>query len=75
MTAHLPPPHVWRAAQSRARACGLWLDMTADGVFHVYRLSDGQELSSRDDWAGALELLRRTETARERAYEQMEMAL
>ena len=31
VTVHLPPPNEWRRAQARARVCGLWLDMTADG--------------------------------------------
>lgn len=37
---HLPPPPVWRAAQAKARACGLWLDLTMDGVYHVYGLDN-----------------------------------
>lgn len=54
MTIHLPPPPVWRAAQARARACGLWLDMTADGVFHVRRVGDNRELSTHETFAAAL---------------------
>lgn len=30
MTPHLPPPAVWADAQRRARACGLWLDLTME---------------------------------------------
>lgn len=64
MIVHLPPPAVWRAAQERTRVCGLRIDMTADGVFHFYRLSDGREHNSRDDWPSAQELLTHTETER-----------
>lgn len=61
---HLPPPAVWADAQRRARACGLWLDLTMDGVYHVYRLSDNQEHTRRDDWLGALSLLGAIEAGR-----------
>ena len=54
MTHHLPPPPVWRAAQARAKACGLWLDMTLDGMFHVRRVGDNRELSTHPTLAAAL---------------------
>lgn len=51
---HLPPPATWRAAQARARACGLWLDLTMDGVYHVYRLHDNREHAMCATFADAL---------------------
>ena len=51
---HLPPPPVWRAAQARAQARGLWLDLTMDGVYHVYRLTDNREYTTCPTFAGAL---------------------
>lgn len=53
MTIHLPPPPDWRAAQARARSCGLWLDLTMDGVFHLYRM-DNTEYMACPTFADAL---------------------
>ena len=61
MIVHLPPPAIWRAAQERAKACGLWLDLTTDGVYHVFQTDDNAERGQSVDFAGALALLRQIE--------------
>ena len=45
MTPHLPPPPVWRAAQARAALYGLWLDLTMDGIFHLYRMDNTEYMA------------------------------
>lgn len=63
----LPPVAVWRAAQARAAALGLSIDLTLDGVYHFVR-RDGTEHNCRGDWPSTLELLSEMERAREAHY-------
>lgn len=56
---HLPPPARWRAAQREAGRRGAWIDMTMDGVFHVY---DKRGEVYAGTWAGVQRYLEGTTT-------------